>query len=145
MRRSWVLHLAVCGFYLLIAVIVTYPLIAQLSTAFVGFVYGDAYETAQHLWWIRHALQTGQPVFYQSMLGYPNGIDGVTLWANPLQFFPAWLFAFVMPLASAANVQILLTLALNGWAMFYLMRYLIGTNLPSSPRLRGRGAGGEGA
>ncbi len=126
MRRSWLIHLAVYGFYLLIAVLITYPLIAQFSSAFAGFVYGDAYEMAHHIWWFKHALQTGQPLFYQTMLAYPNGIEGVTLWADPLQFFPAWLFAFVMPLASAANLAILLTLALNGWAMFFLTRYMVG-------------------
>ena len=46
------------------------------------------------------------------------------LWSLPLQSFPAWLFAFVMPLPAAFNLAALLTLALNGWAMFFLVRYL---------------------
>ena len=44
----------------------------------------------------------------------------VQLWANPLEFFPAWLFALMMPLAMAYNVVVLLTMALNGWAMYLL-------------------------
>ena len=133
MRRSLLIHLAVYGFYLLVTVIVTYPLITQISTAVVGFVYGDGYEMAHHIWWFKHALQTGQPLFTQTMLAYPNGIEGVTLWADPLQFFPAWLLAFVLPLIAAANVTILITLAANGWAMFGLVRYLIMRPHPGSP------------
>ncbi|HVU09646.1 MAG TPA: hypothetical protein VHD90_00155 [Phototrophicaceae bacterium] len=125
MRRSLIPQLAIYGFYLLVAVIITYPLIAHLSTEFVGFINGDGYEMAHHIWWFKYAIQTQQPLFFQPLSAYPNGLDGITLWSDPLQFFPAWLFAFVMPLASAANLADLLTLALNGWAMFYLARYLI--------------------
>lgn len=134
--------LLVYGFYLLVAVIVTYPLIANLSTALAGFVYGDGYEMAHHLWWFKHALQTGQPLFYQTMSAYPVGIEGVTLWADPLQFFPAWALAFVLPLPAAANLTILLTLALNGLAMFVLARYLI-TPHPPAPFSHTGGEKGE--
>ncbi len=162
MRHTRLTHLAIYGFYLLVAAIITYPLIAHFSTEFAGFINGDAYEMAHHIWWFKYAIQTHQPLFFQPLLAYPNGLEGVTLWADPLQFFPAWLFAFVMPLASAANLADLLTLALNGWAMFYLARYLVKLAfLPvalkaketlehnravlPSPRLRGRGVGGEGS
>jgi hypothetical protein len=122
--RTFLLHIAVYGFYLAVVLVVTYPLVAQISTAFAGFIYGDAYEMAHHIWWFKQALQTGQDPFYQSLLAYPNGIAGVTVWSNPLQSFPAWLFAFVLPLPTALDLQILLTLALNGWAAFFLARYL---------------------
>ena len=137
MRRSWLTHFAVYGFYLLVAVIVTYPLITQIGTAVVGFVYGDGYEMAHHIWWFKYALQTGQPLFTQTMLAYPNGIEGVTLWADPLQFFPAWLLALVLPLVTAANVTILITLAANGWAMFWLLRYLVASGLRERGQTRG--------
>ena len=118
------LHAGVYGLYLLIAAIVTWPLLPQLSTALAGFVYGDAHEMAHHIWWFTFALRAGEPLFTQTLLGYPHGIPGVTLWANPLQFFPAWAFAFALPLPAAANLTLLLTLALNGWAMWLLARTL---------------------
>ncbi len=118
-------HLLMITAYFVIAVIITYPLIANLTNSFAGFVYGDAYEMAHHVWWFKYALQNGEPLFTQTLLGYPNGIDGVTLWANPLQFFPAWIFAFVMPLPAALNLHILLAMALNGWSMWVLARFLL--------------------
>lgn len=125
LRRLPRTQLAIYGFYLLLAVLVTWPLVTQLSTRLVGDDTSDAYEMARHIWWFRHALQTGQPLFFQPLLGYPDGISGVSLWADPLQFFPAWLFAFIMPVPSAYNLTVLLTLALNGWALYWLAAYLL--------------------
>lgn len=97
----------------------------------------DAYEMARHVWWFKHALQTGQDPYWQSNLGYPDGFSGVSLQANPLQFFPMWLFAFVMPVALAYNLTIWLTMALNGWAMAVLMHYLLSL-LPQTTTLANR-------
>ena len=119
-------HIVVYLLYLFIAIGVTYPAITSLSTDFIGGDTSDAYEMARHVWWFKTAIQTGEDIYWQSNLGYPEGFSGVTLWANPLQFFPMWLFAFIMPLATAYNVTILLTMALNGWAMYFLARRRFG-------------------
>lgn len=125
LNRPFIRHLLALAFYLLVAIIVTFPLITQIGDVLTGFVHGDGGEMAHHIWWFGYALRTGQPLFYQTMLGYPNGIEGVTLWAHPLQFYPAWLLALVLPLPAAANLAILFSMALNGWAMFALARLLI--------------------
>jgi hypothetical protein len=109
--------------YLLVAIGVTYPVITSLSTQFLGGDTSDAYEMARHVWWFKTAIQTGEDIFWQSNLGYPEGFSGVTLWANPLQFFPMWVLAFILPIAMAYNITILLTMALNGWAMYVLARH----------------------
>ena len=116
-------HLLVFLLYLLVAVGLTFPVITSLSTQFLGGDTSDAYEMARHIWWFKTAIQSGSDIFWQSNLGYPDGFSGVTLWANPLQFFPMWLFAFFMPLPMAYNITILLTMALNGWAMYFLARH----------------------
>lgn len=118
---------ALFGFYVAVAVLITYPIITALSTHFAGHPFGDSYEIARHIWWINTALKTGQPLFFQPLLLYPQGIASAYFWGSPLQLFPAWLLAFVMPLPAAFNVQVVLTLALNGWAMSRLARYLIGS------------------
>ncbi|MCA9908389.1 MAG: hypothetical protein KC519_07035, partial [Anaerolineae bacterium] len=107
-KHRFVRHGAVVLFYLLLAIIITFPLILNFSSAFAGFEYSDAYEDARHIWWFTYALRQGQPLFFQPLLAYPNGIEGVTLQANLLQYFPAWLFAFVMPLPAAHNLHMLL-------------------------------------
>ncbi|MBK9124440.1 MAG: hypothetical protein IPM16_15160 [Chloroflexi bacterium] len=116
--RPWLIALAL---YLALACLVTWPAVLNLSGAFIGHHTGDSYEMGHHLWWIGYALKTGQPVFTQALLGYPDGIAGISLWSNPLQFFPAWLFAMALPVALAYNLQVLLTMALNGVTMAYLL------------------------
>jgi hypothetical protein len=112
-------------FYFAIALLITWPLVAQLGTHLVGWSYGDSHEMARHIWWYNHALRTGQPIFWQPALGYPDGMEGVLLWAHPQQFFPAWLLAFVLPIPAAANLSILLYMALTGWATYLLAMHLL--------------------
>jgi hypothetical protein len=117
-------NLSFITFYTALAILITWPLVTQFSTHFIGDAFSDAYEYTRHIWWIKHALQTGQPIFDQPLLAYPDGLDGAWLWGNPLQSFPAWLFAFVMPLPAAYNLMTLLWLALNGWSMYWLVSRL---------------------
>ncbi len=118
-------HIAVFGFYLVVTLIVTFPGITSLSTRFLGHETGDSIEMARHIWWFGQALRTGQDLFYQPLMAYPDGLSGILLWAHPLQFFPAWLFGLLLPLALAFNLTMLLSLALNGWAMYWLMGHLL--------------------
>ncbi len=108
--------------YLLVAVYLTAPVIGTFSTRFLGSETGDVYEMARHIWWFKTALQNGDDIFEHSLLGHPEGLPAIQLWAHPLQFFPSWLFAFVMPLAAAYNLGIILTLFLNGLSLYLLAR-----------------------
>jgi hypothetical protein len=119
--RTALIHLIVFGFYLTVAAFITWPLVTVISERYIGHPFADSYEYARHIWWINHALRTGEPIFRQPLLAYPDGLNGAWLWGNPLQSFPAWLFAFVMPLPAAFNISFLLTLALNGWTLHWLM------------------------
>lgn len=122
-------HLIVLLLYLLAAMLITWPLILNPAGQFIGSDTSDAYEMARHIWWFKTAIQNGLDPFWQSNLGYPDGFSGVSLQANTLQFFPAWFFAFFLPLPLAYNGTILLTMALNGWALWLLAR----DRLPDAP------------
>ena len=133
MKTPLRLHLIVIAFYFGIAVLITFPLITVIGERMIGHPFGDTYEYTHHIWWINHALRTGQSPFFQPVLLYPNGIDATWLWSAPLQSFPAWLLMFVVPLPVAHNLSALLTLALNGWAMWVLSRQLLAiSNQPSA-------------
>lgn len=146
-------HLLIYALYGLVALLITWPLATQLTTHLAGYPFGDAHEMTRHIWWIKYALQTGQPLIDQPLLGYPAGMSGVILWSNPLQFFPAWLLAFVLPLPAAYNTFVLLTLALNGWAAYWFLHrltgqpiaaFLAGLAFMAAPTLQGHLAGGHG-
>lgn len=118
-------HLVIIFAYSLIALIVIGQLPDTLLTHFIGNDIGDNYEMARNIWWFKFAIQNGEPIFYQTWLGYPDGIDGAIFTSVPLQYFPMWGLAFVMPIHIAYNSTIILWMALNGWAMFFLVRYLL--------------------
>ena len=118
-------HLAIYSLYFLIALIIVGHMPDVLFENFIGSDTGDTYEMARNVWWFKFAIQNGEPLFYQTWLGYPDGINGIIFISVPLQYFPMWAFAFIMPLAVAYNLTALLWMAFNGWAMFFLMRYLL--------------------
>ncbi|MEO0565945.1 MAG: hypothetical protein AAF125_27795, partial [Chloroflexota bacterium] len=118
-------NLVVFAIYLLLAVVITWPVTANLNTAFIGAPESDAYEYAHHMWYYGYALANGLPVFEHPLLAYPAGLPGAWLWAIPLQSFPAALLRGVMPLPVAYNLTALFRLALNGWATYFLVRRLL--------------------
>ena len=114
--------------YLLVAIYLAAPIHTSLSSQFLGGDTSDVYVIARHVWWYKTAIETGEDVFVHSTLGYPDGIPAIQLWANPLQSFPMWLLAFMMPLAAAYNISLLVTLVLNGWSMYVLARRRLSTS-----------------
>ena len=118
-RRRLLLPLLV---YLLVALYLIAPALETFSSRYLGHETGDAYKMARHVWWFKTALQNGDDILGQTLLGYPEGYTLFRLWANPLQFFPMWLFALFMPLAAACNLGLVLTLVLNGMSMLLLAR-----------------------
>ena len=108
--------------YLLLALHITAPAHATLSTRYIGAESGDVYALAQQIWWLKSALQAGDTLFFQSLFAYPDGAPAPHLWANPLAYFPAGLLALVMPLAAAYNLVAVLTVTGNGLALYLLAR-----------------------
>ncbi|GAB5490471.1 MAG: hypothetical protein Phog2KO_06860 [Phototrophicaceae bacterium] len=118
-------HLLIfCLYFIITLVIVGHPPTALINN-FIGSDTGDVYEMARNIWWFKYAIQHGEPLFYQTWLGYPDGINGIIFISVPLQYFPMWALAFVMPIAVAYNFTVLFWMALNGWAMMFLVRYLL--------------------
>ena len=117
--------MAVCLFYAAAAILMTRQLITVIGEQMIGHPFGDTYEYTHHIWWINHALRSGQSPFFQPLLLYPDGLQAAWLWGAPLQSFPAWLFMFIVPLPIAFNLQALLTLTLNGWAMWFFSDQLL--------------------
>ncbi len=121
-REQWLIF----GLYVLLACIITFPAVATLGTHVIGGSTGDNYEMLRHVWWFSHALKTGQPLYYQSLMGYPDGFPSLILAAVQLQYTPMTLLALVLPVTLAYNIVILLAIALNGWSAFWLARALLG-------------------
>jgi hypothetical protein len=124
-------HLLIITAYYLLALIIVGHAPNMLLNHFIGTDTGDSYEMARNVWWFGFALRNGEPLFYQTWLAYPNGIDGSVLLSVPLQYFPMWALAMLMPLPVAYNFTVLFWMALNGWAMYWLLRDLLKADAPA--------------
>lgn len=107
--------------YLLIALLVIGQNPLRLVDHFIGSDTGDTTEMARNVWYFSYALRNGIPLFDQTLLGYPDGIDGSVLMTVPLQYLPMTLLALFLPLTLAYNLIVILWMGLNGWSMYWLV------------------------
>ena len=121
MRRHW---FVVYLFYLFCAALITWPLVTRMGTHLAGVDFTDSLERAHHVWWLVHALRTGQPLFWLPNLGWPDGMAGISLVGQPLQHLPFVLLAMFLPLLVADNLALLLQIALMGLGMYALGLHL---------------------
>ncbi|MBN1966879.1 MAG: hypothetical protein JW910_19660, partial [Anaerolineae bacterium] len=128
-RRALVWVCLPLAIYLLAAVILTWPLARHLTTHAAGAGYGDAYEVIRHIWWAREALLDGHNPFAQTLLVYPDGFTSWLQWSHPLQYLFPTLPALVVSPLTAFNLAILIVLALNGLAAYWLGMHLAGRNV----------------
>ena len=116
---GWRSVLAAFAFYQLLAILLTLPAIARLSTALVGQLGSDAHENVWFIWWVRESLlrSAASPALI-SILNHPAGqYVPLALTQLPAFLLPAILALWVSP-AAAYNLAMLLAPALNAAAMF---------------------------
>jgi hypothetical protein len=112
--------LALLG-YVVLVVLMTWPLAAQLSTHATGKG-NDMWVSHWNNWWLRKALVEGHNPYHTSYLFYPQGVSLLWhsfSWFNTGLWLP--LQALVGPLA-AHNLIVLLTYTLSGYTA-YLLAY----------------------
>lgn len=129
MRKHW---LPVYCLYLICAMVITWPLVTRMDTHLAGYYFSDSMERVHHVWWLTHALRTGQSLFWLPNLGWPDGMAGISLSGQPLQHMPAALLALVLPLVLADNLSLLLHMALMGLGMYALGLHLARGSRPAA-------------
>lgn len=117
-------HLLVLGGFLLLTLLLTWPIPAELFTRVPGG--GDAWQHIWNLWWVKEALVNLQTnPYYTDMVYYPTGAN---LYFHTL-VLTAGLIGIPLQLAglnliATYNVILLLTFVLAGYGMFLLCLYL---------------------
>lgn len=113
--------------YLLLSIVMTWPLLAQLGEVLPWNNRGDHWMHQWTYWWVLKALNEGQNPFYTRLLYYPDGVSLIThniAWLNIAFWIP--LQAIVGGFA-ATNLIYIGLFAFNGFAMYLLIRDLIGS------------------
>ncbi len=143
--RRWRWHLSVLAAYTLLALLLTWPLLAHLGSHVPGNGADDPPLT-WNLWWVRYALfDLGANPFDCNYLFYPLGINlsFYTLTVlNGLLSLPLQAVAGLVP---ASNLLLLSSFILSGYGAFLLAQHLL-SRADTGPSWRivpGRAAGGS--
>jgi hypothetical protein len=117
--------------YLVLALVLTYPLIARFFTHVAGDGSDDP-ALAWNLWWVRYALlDLGRSPIYTNYMFYPIGLNLAFYTLTYLNAFLSIPLQFTLGLVPAANVNLILSFVLSGYGVYLLVAYLL---------RRGRGA-----
>ncbi|MBL7065379.1 MAG: DUF2079 domain-containing protein [Anaerolineae bacterium] len=111
--------------YVLLTVVMTWPLAARLGTHLAGG--GDLWAHQWTFWWVKRSILEGHSPFYTDLLFYPQGVSltyhnfawlNIAVWL-PLQAIVGRVIAY--------NVIFITVFALNGFAMYLLAREVTGS------------------
>jgi hypothetical protein len=132
-RSPWTAYWLVLGVYLLLALGLSWPLVAHITT-YVPGIPQWAFDESTFLWnawYFKHALvdNLANPL-HSEMIYYPLGID---LILHTYNFYHALVVQPLMAavnLPFASNVALLASTVLSGYGVYLLMRYLLARAAP---------------
>ena len=123
-RRVAVVYTGVLFACILLALIMTWPLVARLNTHLIG-TGDDMWVHYWNGWWVKHVLQEGGDIYYTNLLFHPTG---VSLVYHNFAWFNIALWLVLEPIIggiAAYNLTHLIHIPLCGLGMFALARRLI--------------------
>ncbi len=117
MRR----HVAVIAAYLLISLIVTFPLVMHFSTHLLGGKF-DSYEYVWKIWWVAHALTHGVSPFLVPHIYYPYGYPLAYGEITPAHTFLLLPVTLAFGEIVTYNLSVIGSYVMTGWITFVLAR-----------------------
>ncbi len=112
------------GAYIVLALVLTYPLILNLTTRVAGDGSDDP-ALAWNLWWVPHALvNLGTSPIYCDYMFYPIGLNLAFYTLTYLNAFLSIPFQHAFNLVLAANVNLWFSFAVGGLGAYLLVKYL---------------------
>ncbi len=117
-------HFRVLVGYTLVALLTSFPLVAQFQTHIPG-VDGDVWSYLWALGWARASIFLGANPFHTDYVFYPLGGATQLLWATALPSFASVPLQLAFGLVPAFNVMYLAASVLTGYGMYLLAKYEI--------------------
>ena len=123
--RPAVIHVAVLLSYLLLTLVMTWPLATQLTTVIPGDSF-DGWQNYWNQWWIKVALVDRlQNPFTTDLLYYPTGVGLYFHTLNPFNGVTTLPVQLSLGLIPAYNAVVLLSWVLGGYGVYLLVRWLL--------------------
>jgi hypothetical protein len=124
LKRTWPIHLLVLVGYILLSIIITWPLVLHLSTALPGEG-TDSWQYLWNFWWFDQALFHGQQLYYTPAQYYP-GTSLLFHTLSPLHSFLGLPARAVGGYLAAYNWVVLLSSVLSGYGVYLLVKAIGG-------------------
>jgi hypothetical protein len=121
-------HVVVLALYTLLALGLTWPLAAHLSTHIPGSAVWafDESTFVWNMWWFKFSLlNLGQSPLHTDYIFYPLGIDLILYTYNFLNALLGLPLQMVLPLPLASNLVILFAYVMSGYGGYLLVAYLL--------------------
>lgn len=129
-RRAWLTHVGIIVAYAFLALVLTWPLVAHLSTHVPGNGVDDPPLT-WNLWWVSHALlDTGTNPFHTDYLFYPLGINLAYYTLTLLNGLLSIPLQASMGLVAASNLLLLSSFVLSGYGAFLVASFCLRSSQP---------------
>ncbi len=122
-RSDVVHHLAILALFVVLTLVVTYPLPLRLSTHLAGDDY-DVWARPWATWWTRKAISEGHALYETDMLFHPHGVSLVYHSFSHANTALALLMEPLVGVVAAHNLTVLLAFVLSGYGMALLVRDL---------------------
>ncbi len=135
-RRQVLTHLAVVVLFVVLAVVMTWPLVRHLGTHVPGsYTWAfDEYTFVWNSWWFRYALfDLGQNPLYSTHIFYPLGISLVLYTYNLFNALISLPLQPFLPLPAISNLTFLFATVLSGYGTFLLAETLLTASRSRTP------------
>ncbi len=125
-------HLLVLLAYLLLTLVMTWPLAANFTTAIPGDGF-DGWQNYWNLWWVKVALvERGQTPFVTDLLYHPTGVDLYFHTLNPFNGLVTLPIQLASGLIVAYNSVVLISWVLGGYGVYLLARWTVERKIEDS-------------
>lgn len=118
-------HATALLLYLLLTLVLTWPMAAQATTAIPGDSF-DGWQNAWNLWWMRAAVvERAQWPFFTDLLYYPTGVSLLFHTLNPLNGLVSMPVQMTFGVLAAYNFVVALSFTLSGYGAFLLAAWVL--------------------
>ena len=121
--RDFLLDGLVLGFFFVLTLVMTWPLVTQMSTHLAGDDV-DVWINPWATWWTKKVLSEGLDFYRTEYLFYPQGTSLVFHSFSHVNTAIALLLKPLVGVVAAQNTTTLLAYVLSGFSMYLLVQYL---------------------
>jgi hypothetical protein len=124
-------HLAVLGLFVVLSLVLTYPLVKDLGSRILGApAPGDNFEYLYKVWWFKHALfDLRVSPFFNADMFYPFGYNVALSETTISNAIPALPLTLLGGEVAAYNLLLLMSFVLSGFGMYLLALHLTGSRI----------------